>query len=214
MSVKQGRGVTFGVMIVILELILLTNTSLFFPIEEVANVQRVMMIYIIMQLMAMMLLFTIKRTQSDIFSLTTYQGLFQFFLGFLVTGVIVLVAVPASIAASFEPLALVKISLLGTILYTFIRAFVEEFLFRDTLEEIIGRYPQAALFGMFHFAVLSIGGAAFLSVLVGAFFLFVLGIIWSYMKDIKIFGILGSTGSHFSYNLHAFGIWSLLFGGG
>ena len=97
-------------------------------------------------------------------------------------------------------------------LHAMVKAFNEELIFRDALPSIIGGKAKllyvdivsSVAFGAFHFAV---SGA---SLLVMAF-LSVLGFIWSQVY--RRFGLMGSTGSHFAYNLAALGVLSKVFGG-
>src|SRR3990167_8817089 len=193
---------------------LLTNASLFFPVEQVGSAVTVLTIYSILLLFGMIFYLT-GQAKTDIFRLNTGFALLQFGLGFLVSAVIFVVAMPATIAASFDPLSgIAAVSFWGALIYIFNKAFIEEFVFRDILEDKVGRYGQAGLFGLFHVAILSAGGAAFLSVVGGAIFLSLLGLLWSFMKDSTFFGIIGATGSHTAWNAVATGLLKGVFGKG
>ena len=203
---SQGRTITVGLIILIFQLLLLTNASLFF--ENVEATQTIMIIYSIMLLFVVVAqLATPGREQTEsIFTLGPGKFL-AFFYGFILTGVIILVlAIPGILASVGEPLILqgTSIALLAGVIFAFNKAYIEEALFRDLLMNRIGNLGQAALFGIFHFAVLSAGGASIGAVLIGAFFLAFLGYIWGYMKNYG--GILFITGSHFAWNLKSLGI--------
>ena len=126
---QYTKGITIGVIILILELLLLTNAALLFPIAQVSSVQTILLIYAVIHLFAMVLLLTVK-LKTEIFNLDSLHGLFQFGLGFLITGVFLVVTIPAQIAASFDPLSgIVTVSFIGSLVYIFIKAFIEEFFF-------------------------------------------------------------------------------------
>ena len=68
----------------------------------------------------------------------------------------------------------------------------------------LGGLVQAVVFGLFHFTVLSVGGASFTAVAFGAFFLALLGYVWWVMSE--TIGFQAAVGSHFIWNAHAYGV--------
>lgn len=207
------KSLTIGVVLLITLVFLLTNASLFFT--NVQNTQIVMLIYSVMLLFVIVAqLATPGVQETEKIFVTGLGGLFPFFLGFFLTAMLLIALLIPGIIASFaEPLVLAgtPIGFFAGIIYAFIKAYIEEALFRDLLMSRIGIVMQAILFGVFHFAVLSVGGASVFAVLIGAFFLAALGYIWGVMKQFG--GVFFSTGSHFAWNMHALGILKKIMGG-
>lgn len=204
-------GLTIGIVILIAQIWLLVSADALFPGMEI---WKIMMVYLVMQALVIASLDLTIPTLS-----TGVLGLTHFFIGFGITALIVML-IPQGLTGSLEVLSIdwtlgVTIVMFTVgILYAFIKAFVEETVFRFALERKAGltRLTVAVLFGLFHGAVLSIGGAAITSILFGMFFLAVLGYVWSLFYD--HFGILGATGSHLAWNISALGLLGMLIGAG
>jgi membrane protease YdiL (CAAX protease family) len=94
-------------------------------------------------------------------------------------------------------------------LHGFVKAFNEEVIFRGVLPRMMGnKYGgiiSSVAFGFFHLAVTGVNWLAMV-------FLSILGFVWYLIY--QRYGIMGSTGSHFAYNLAALGVLPTLLGGG
>ena len=202
----KRAGLTIGLIILIAEIFLLVNAEFAFP-GQGDTIQKVMMIYLVMQALMIASLDLVLPTLD-----LGITGGIYFVIGFIITALVV-VLIPAIIPGSLEVLQFVRggIALFFMMIYVFIKAFVEEVIFRGILENYLGRFVSAVLFGLFHAAVLSIGNPALGSFMISMIFLMILGLIWSYMKD--YFGILGATGSHMAWNMHALGLLGTIVGG-
>ena len=99
-------------------------------------------------------------------------------------------------------------------LHAFVKAYIEESVFRDALPKAgLGDVISNVLFGMFHLAVLTtVGGLTYLQALLPITVLIILGLVWAGVRN--IYGIMGSTGSHFAWNLFAYGALPRIFMGG
>ncbi len=203
--VSTKAGITVGVSILILELFLLINASAIFPNGQA--VTNVLMVYLILQCTVLAAFAKGLPTLS-----ATPDMLILSLVGFLGTAFLVTI-IPSAITGAFD---IVSISssvlttslLLFAVAYCFVKAFIEEVIFRGILMDQVGLLPQALMFGSFHFAMLSAGGASFLAVIVGAIVLTSLGIVWGKMTQAG--GILLSTGSHVAWNLAAIGVLGVL----
>lgn len=198
-------GFSIGFIVLLMQLFLVTNTSLFFTNAE--QIQLILLVYLVMEALIIASLDLTLPTLG-----VSPLELMYFGIGFIITAFLVYVTVPAAIASTFEIATLAGgLVLIGGILYVFVKAFVEEIIFRGILEKHVGRFMQAILFGIFHFAILSAGGASWQAVLIGAFFLGFLGLAWSYTKDFM--GLMGAVGSHTAWNLHAVGLLAAILAG-
>ena len=102
-------------------------------------------------------------------------------------------------------------------LHAFVKAYIEEGVFRGILMRTpLGFWGQAGVFGLFHFAMLSMTAGVLVSagtlaaasvpifVISNALLLTLLGAVWGlvYLR----YGLMASTGSHFAWNTVAYGI--------
>lgn len=114
--------------------------------------------------------------------------------------------VGGDILTTVEPMGAATIAASGGILVTFILAYMEEVIFRDMLAARLKDLVSNVMFGLYHVFVLLIArpdlGIVGIAVSIGI--LITLGFVWSAMRN--IWGIAGSTGSHWIWNLRAFGI--------
>jgi len=184
-------GLSIGVIIVIVTLFMWVNTDVLFgPYAEQAK--NVLLVYILM------LTFTLAALGVRLPTIqTNLVGLVNFLIGFGITLAILLpLRFFAVFASSFEIITAVSFGFL----YAFIKAFIEEVVFRDLLplKAGLGDKISSVLFGLFHFSMLWALGAS-LQVMIGGFILLsLLGYVWSQVRN--YLGLMGSTGSHFAYN--------------
>lgn len=103
-------------------------------------------------------------------------------------------------------------------LHGFVKAYIEELVFRYAIPaalnlkgrlEIYAAIISSVLFGIFHTAVAAMSATAFAPLTI--IYLSLLGLVFYYIA--KRFGIMGSTGFHFAYNLGVLGLLPLFFGG-
>jgi hypothetical protein len=146
-------------------------------------------------------------------------GLFNFVLVFAGSALILIIAqglLPfmGSISGVMEiAVASVSIGALGFgILHGFIKAYIEEDVFRDALPNAgLGDLVSNVLFGLFHLSIFfTVYGFTLIQAGAGAVTLFILGIAWSQIRN--NFGILGSTASHLAWNMFAMGTLGILIG--
>lgn len=188
-----------GIGILFAQLFLYINASAIYgPYAE--TVRNVMLAYFI--LLAILSPFVIP-----ILMKIGLQDVPAFSIGFVLTTIVMLV-VPIVTGLTGEIESGLTLALGFGFLHSFVKAFNEEIIFRGVLPKVMGGSTTAGvvssiLFGVFHFAVT--GGSIF-----AIAFLSVLGFIWWLVY--KRFGLFGSTGSHFAYNLAALGVLSKLIG--
>jgi membrane protease YdiL (CAAX protease family) len=130
-----------------------------------------------------------------------------FVIGFALTTIVMLI-VPFVTGLVGEIEKGLTLALGFGFLHSFVKAFNEEVLFRAVLPKVMGGSIYAGLissvfFGLFHMAVTGFS-------IVAMIFLSVLGFVWYLVY--QRFGLMGSTGSHFAYNLAALGVLPSLFG--
>lgn len=104
------------------------------------------------------------------------------------------------------------LALAGGLLTSFVKAYIEEDVFRGQIMPVLGIVLQALLFGGLHaFILYYVGGVTDMAVL-GACLAWLsgLGLLWGWMR--RSFGFGACVGSHMGYNLVATGTALLLFG--
>lgn len=140
-------------------------------------------------------------------------GLGWFAIGAMVTAVF-LYTVPAiglsSAIINFEAAAVTGAVAIGgafSVMHTFIKAYIEEHIFRHALCTAAGMgiVVSSAVFGIFHLAVLMMLGVGLLQVIGAVVTLSVLGFIWALSYQ-KTGSLMFSIGSHFVYNIWVFGL--------
>lgn len=158
-------------------------------------------------------------------ALSEKESWFNFILMFILTSVILLAFsfIPGMVSTAELTIALPStlIAAMGVTalgfgaLHAFVKAYIEEDVFRSALpiKAGLGDIISSILFGIFHFAVLvTVRGLTPVQALLPIAVLIGLGLLWSRVRD--GFGILGATGSHFAWNLFAFGVLGKIFTGG
>lgn len=164
------------------------------------------------------------------------ESLSNFALGFFITALPLFflfsaIGILGQTANIVEPfIATITITGIGFgALHGFVKAYVEESVFRWAIPKHAGAGDILAniLFGLFHFFVLigvtipglilagglvDLGAMNFTYAIVPMMVLTVLGLFWSQVRN--HFGIMGSTGSHFAWNLFALGVLPIIFIGG
>jgi len=189
-----------GIAIILLQLWLYINADYVYG-PYAGIVKNVMLAYFI--LLALLSPFVIK-ILMDIGP----KDIPNFSIGFITTA-IVMFAIGSITLITGEVEGGLALALGFGLLHSFVKAFNEEVIFRGVLPKIMGGglWPDiisSVLFGLFHVAVT---GAAWYAII----FLSVLGFVWAMMRN--YIGIMGTTGSHFAYNLAALGVLPKLFGG-
>lgn len=121
--------------------------------------------------------------------------LFVMILTFAVT-LLITASIPASLLSSIDPVK--ALTAAAGFAYGFIKAFVEEVVFRNVMMNRIGLEFQAVLFGIFHAAVLIAQGFTGATLLLPVMVLTLLGYIWGILK--KHVGIEAAIGSHVGWN--------------
>ncbi len=146
---------------------------------------------------------------------TSPVALASFAVGFAATA-IVLVFIPLNGVAGEITATAVKMAIGFGILHGFIKAYIEEAVFRGILMKRIGTVLSNIFFGIFHIGVIILGLTAmglavtFASVGLPVLILVMLGFAWSFIA--QRWGLMASVGSHLSYNLAAFGVLKTVLG--
>lgn len=138
----------------------------------------------------------------------SFPELGAFGIGFIITAVIVWFLPVGSVGELTSDT--LRLAFGFGILHGFIKAYIEEAIFRGMLMKRIGIMLSNISFGFFHVGVIiltltSMGLAVtFTAVAVPVLTLTALGFIWSFMA--QRFGFMSAVGSHLAYNLKAFGV--------
>jgi len=183
------------------------------------GVKDVIVIYFLVYLMALATYATKPPTLSKDFT-----SLFHFIAMFAATALI-MVVIPKGITGTLASFELVRIALGFALLWGFVKAYIEEIVFRWVLPKVagLGDIVSNILFGAFHASVLFANATIMVKsgtmtsvqvipyVLLGASILGILGYAWSKVRDTQ-FGLMGAVGSHTGYNLAVLGVLPILFG--
>lgn len=196
---KYLSNINLGAIVIMITLFLWLGADFFFG-KGANAASRVILMYLIM-LMSIIIVF---RTEMPNIILNS-----QSLVIFIITGTITAIglsAVPKLFLSSFEPIVAISFGFL----YAFVKAFIEEVIFRWVLVRKFNPVIASLLFGAFHFGVLAVFGTPFTTIIVAVTFLSILGYGWYllsnwYGKGNPI-GLMASTGSHFGYNLVALGV--------
>lgn len=196
------KGISIGLVIIMIQLLLLLWSDFIFGAQS-SMIRNVLVVYFLMEVLVLasygLTMPGIKAGLSEVI----------FFLIFFGLTAAIVIFIPKGIMGAFDIIS--TGFTLGLIGYVFVKAFIEEIVFRQVLGDRIGGVAQAGVFGVFHFAILWLRPAATLpTVLFGTFFLAMMGYLWFLIY--KRFGILASTGSHVAWNLSAVGILGMLLG--
>lgn len=196
-------GITAGIVILILQIWMFVSSDfLFGAYAEIA--ETALIIYMLMFAYVMASYRSAFPTAE-----VSVTNFFWFIAAFGVTFFVV-AFFPAQFTAFIASIEAVKVVIALGLLYAFVKAFIEEAIFRQILPEGtsfvpgIGKFWSSILFGLFHVAVLSASGLGIVSLIFALVWLSLLGYIWAIAKP--FIGILGTTGSHFAYNLKALGV--------
>lgn len=197
---KAIGGKPLDVLIFFVLLLLILGTDYAFA-GQAQFMNGILTMYALMFLMGRVLLPKVEKKQFPI-----GKAIFNFVLMFMITGIIMLF-VPTSLTAflaagAFD--AQIAFAFSFGILYAFIKAYIEEDIFRNRLSVVLGEKGQAVAFGVFHFFALILLVGYTPAILIPIGILIGLGFTWGIMQN--KFGTFGSTGSHFAYNAAIIGI--------
>jgi len=196
------RGkIAFGIIIILIQLWLYINADYVYGAYS-STVRNVMLAYFI--LLAILSPFVIKILLG-----IGIQDVPNFSIGFVITALIMFAIGGAVTLLTGEVEKGLTLALGFGLLHSLVKAFNEEVIFRGVLPSIFGKslysdILSSVLFGVFHVAVTNAS-------LAGIVFLIGLGFIWSQVRN--HLGLMGSTGSHFAYNLAALGVLPKILGG-
>jgi len=183
---------SIGVIILLIQLFLFINAEWVYGKEKAPLISNILLVYLILQVAILsafdMPLPTIK---------TNLNSLVNFLLMFLVASIVFSLMDVALFGGVAYQLVVTYIGFL--VLHAFVIAYTEEIVFRWMLPKQIGLGDIVSnlLFGVFHLAV-------YKGSLIIVLFLMIFGYILSIVRD--KFGIMGSIGVHFAWNLKALGV--------
>ena len=206
---NRPKGLTIGLVVLIMQLFLWVNVNWIFGGYAPA-VEKTLLLYLLMQALTLAVYGGTLGTDRP------SEGILNFIIGFSVTSMVMLPLVfvapgVTAFLASFE----IVVAVVGFgMLYAFVKAYVEELVFRDILplRAGLGDIPSSILFGLFHASalMLAIPPKTGMEIIMGFVVLSCLGYIWAKVVRDRI-GILGATGSHCAYNMWILGILASLF---
>ncbi len=216
--VKQVRCST-GLIIFLLIMFMYIGADLFYGVY-VEQVRSIITIYLIFYLFSYM--YTQKKPSTiEVAEQKSYEGWTSFIIGFLGTAIALFAIIGISpwllqMFTNIEiPIGAFSIAALGFgALHGFIKAYIEEEIFRNQLPRAgFGDIWSAIIFGAFHLGVLfAIRGLTLSVIWFPVLVLIFLGLGWAIMRN--YIGIMGSTGSHFAWNMFAMGILFSVISGG
>ena len=210
----RAKAMNVGFIILLIQLFLWISASYIYG-EYAETVRNILIIYFFMFLITRV---TLGGRPAGMSPRESWSG---FLLAFVFTSAILLALGFASglfeVASLTEVTpAAVGVTALGFgALHAFVKAYIEEDVFRSALPQAagLGDFVSNILFGLFHFSMLmTVGGLTLETIWLPIIVLISLGMIWSVVRN--HFGIMGSTGSHFAWNLFAFGALTSIFVGG
>lgn len=197
----------FQFIIFILVMILLLGSSVIYG-ELASQMNLILTVYAVMHLYAMVLF---QKTEHP--PQTIIGSLPLFLIAFLFTLMIMLAVSPyiqgVLVASTLE--AGIEFIVAFGVMHAFVKAYIEEEVFRARLSVILGEVGQAIAFGLFHFFVLLMLFGFSPMLLAAIVWLTLLGYIWGRVEDRG--GIAASTGSHFGYNMIVMGMAAFIVGG-
>lgn len=202
-----GNRLTFSFIIFIAIMILMLGASSIYG-DYADDANTVLGVYMTMLLFTAVK-FKAKRSAEQRLSMALPAFLIMFLLTFGIMTLLRPAIQGLLVASTLE--ASMSLAAAGGLLTAFVKAYVEEDVFRSRLAPLIGEWGQSILFGMFHFFVLFmiLGWSWWLPAAIA--WLSLLGYVWGRVED--RFGLAGSTASHFAYNIVAMGLGAVLVGG-
>lgn len=191
--------IAVGIVIIILQLFVYVNADYIYG-PYAGMVKNVLLVYFVLMAMFSPVVIQILQRMGP-------ADIASFSVAFIITAAVMLVVPVASITGEVEKG--LTLALGFGFLHGFIKAFDEEIIFRGALPQLMGGSIYAdvissIIFGVFHLAV---SGANIFVMLL----LMGLGMVWALVRS--RFGLMGSTGSHFAYNLAALKVLPKIIGG-
>lgn len=201
MVFPEIKGIAIGIIIVLIQLWLYINADYVYG-SYAETVRNVMLAYFI--LLALLSPFVIKVLMG-----ISINDIPNFTITFIITAIIMFAIGTITTLWTGELEAGLKVAFGFGFLHSLVKAFNEEVIFRGVMPQFFGKgyiadIISSVAFGVFHVAVT---GGAWTAII----FLSALGFIWTMVKN--KFGVMGSTGSHFAYNLSVLGVLPKLLGG-
>ena len=191
-----------GIFIFFIILMLILGSSYIYG-TYAQQMKDILYVYLFMYLIA----FTMIPKPKKVVTITIGRGLGSFAIMFIATFIIMLTISPFMAAVLELSTIEAGIAFIATfgLMHAFIKAYIEEKVFRERLAPRIGGPASSILFGVFHFFVL-VGFFGFtLPLFIAMAWLGFLGfiwfIIWKRTKD-----TMAATGSHMGYNTVVMGM--------
>ena len=198
MKILDRQGIIITLAILVVWLFLWFNTSWIFG-AYASQAKDTLSVYFI----GLALSLAVLNSPLPEIKMTAFN-IFMFPVAFIATTIfattIISALVPTAMLASFES---VKVMAGFGILYSLVKAFIEEVIFRGLIQKYTGNFIQAGLFSIFHVSMLWTKFTGF-GIISAFIMLFILGYIWG--ETAKHFGLFASTGSHTAWNAFVMGI--------
>jgi hypothetical protein len=211
----RRKALNVGIIILLIQLFLLIAADYIYG-QYAEVVRSILIVYFFMFVLTRVTLGGRPSTLSPKESWSSFLIMFVFTSVILLVGSIAFLNFQSSANLTEAIPAAVGATALGFgALHAFVKAYIEEDVFRNALpiHAGLGDIISNILFGVFHFAVLvNVRGLGMIQAIFPIVILVILGLIWSRVRN--GFGIMGSTGSHFAWNLFAFGVLGKIFTGG
>jgi len=192
----KTRGITVGILILVLWAFMLFNAEWLFG-EYASTAETTLQIYMIF------VGIVLASTQMKLPGLELKPGRFMYFGLFFLLTYLAMGILPDFVMGAFASFEGVRATVALGALYSFVKAYPEEVVFRDILPTYMGgkwKYVAQVLFGLFHVGVLAqMTGMTTGGIVLGFFLLTGLGVVWLWIAE--EYGIMAATGSHTGYNL-------------
>ncbi len=208
--IKKISALPTGIFIFFIILMLILGSDWIYATYS-QQMKDLLYVYLFMYLIA----FTMVPKPKKTVTITIGRGIGSFAIMFIATFIIMLTVSPfmgAVLKLSTIEAGIAFVATFG-LMHAFIKAYIEEKVFRERLAPRIGGVASSILFGVFHFFVL-VGFFGFTLPLFIAmawfgFLGFIWFIIWKRTND-----TMASTGSHLGYNTVVMGMASAILGAG
>jgi membrane protease YdiL (CAAX protease family) len=198
----RRKALSLGIVVLLIWLFLYTQADLIYGPYAAEQKEAMVLYFLLFLIPAAMYMKGLPGKDEGL------KSLLPFVMTMIVT---IVIAIPLRWLVMMASLEYVTLFIGFGLLYAFVKAYIEEVVFRYYLPQVVGLGDiiSSVLFGLFHLSVAYLTGiAAPMTAILG---LMVMGYIWSMVR--RMFqsqgigaGLAASTGSHFGYNLIALGL--------
>ena len=189
---KNDSSVSLGLFVVIVQLFMLVNPSVFFGAEKAEHFRMIILIYLVFMTVG----FALPDLRLKLFSVSLKRAFPKMLFFGVVTYIATLFLAVFLVNVKFAPL--LDFSVIGfgiVMLDSFIVAVAEENVFRIILPYFLSDFSSNSLFSLFHWQVYSTNVLAL-------FMMFLLGYVWTFLKRMYSPNDgVANIGSHAGWNI-------------